>query len=308
MLRFELSTRSGVLSLPSPISVVYNSEYFVPADDISVEIPYIEGCDDGDFLFGYEDDRLVFKGQADEIVTQKNGDKITVKITARSMAGILLDNEAEPCIYFNASSSVIFDRHLRPFGFEDYTGDNEPYFGYVRISKGMSEWQVLENYCMNKYGRIPRITGNGRVIFSGLPDEKKLCFGKDEQYGYTSIKSTLRRYKTISEVRLRLEKGNMYKSTVKNNLADSRMVRRRYVDALSGGGSIDTADRMIKNSNSEQLELMLECPYRLMCEVGSSASVSDEILGRIDGLYVSRLRYILSNNEEKTVVKLRKEV
>lgn len=51
----------------------------------------------------------MFKGQIDEIITKSSGEKITVKITARSMAGILLDNEAEPCIYFNASSSVILN-------------------------------------------------------------------------------------------------------------------------------------------------------------------------------------------------------
>lgn len=95
----------------------------------------------------------MFKGQIDEIITKSSGEKITVKITARSMAGILLDNEAEPCIYFNASSSVIFERHLQPFGFNGYIGDNNPYFGYIKISKGMSQWQVLENYCVNKYGK-----------------------------------------------------------------------------------------------------------------------------------------------------------
>ena len=101
--------------LPSPIAVVYNSEFSVPADDVTLEIPYVKGCEGGDFLLGYENSSLVFKGQIDEIVTLKSSNKITVKITARSMAGILLDNEAEPCIYFNASSSVIFERHLKRY-------------------------------------------------------------------------------------------------------------------------------------------------------------------------------------------------
>lgn len=302
-----MSTGSGIRELPSPISVIYNSEYSVPADDISVEIPYTDGCDDGDFLYGYEGGRLVFKGQIDEIITQKSGEKITVKITARSMAGILLDNEAEPCIYFNASSSVIFERHLKPFGFAEYTGDNEPYFGYVKVSKGMSEWQVLENYCVNKYGRKPRITGDGRVILNGSAGSGIISFGNAESCPYTSAKKTVNRFKVISEVRLRLEQGNRYGSVVENSFADHRLVRRRYVDALDGGGSVGTADRMIKNSNSNLLEFVLECPYRLMCEVGSRARINDENLGIFDGLYVNRLRYCSDSRGERTTVTLKKE-
>ena len=161
-----MTTHSGMLLLPSPVTVVYNSEFSVPADDVTVEFPYIKGCEDGDFLYGFDGENLVFKGQIDEIITKSSGEKITVKITARSMASVLLDNEAEPCIYFNASSSVIFERHLQPFGFNGYIGDNNPYFGYIKISKGMSQWQVLENYCVNKYGKKPRITGDGKISYA----------------------------------------------------------------------------------------------------------------------------------------------
>lgn len=307
MLNFKISTGGGIINLPSPIAVTYNSELSVPADDIIIEIPYKVNCNDGDFLYGYNGEKLVFKGQIDEIITQKSKEKITVKITARSMAGILLDNEAEPCIYFNASSSVIFNKHLKPFGFNSYIGDDEPYFGYVRISKGMSEWQVLENYCVNKYGKNPRITGDGKVIFNGSADIKKVCFGKNEKYDYTSIKSTVKRYKVISEVKLRLTQGNRYGSVIKNSVADTRLVRKRYVDALSGGGSIGTADRMIKNSNSNAFEMILECPYMLMCEVGSKATVNDGVLGNFDSLYIYKWRYTSNSNGEKTVITLRRE-
>lgn len=308
MLTFKISTGSGIINLPLPIAVTYNSEFSVPADDITVEIPYTVGCDDGDFLYGYNGDKLVFKGQIDEIITQKSKEKIAVKIIARSMAGILLDNEAEPCIYFNASSSVIFNKHLKPFGFNSYIGDDEPYFGYVRISKGMSEWQVLENYCVNKYGKMPRIKGDGSVVFNIDTGKNTLFFGKNEKYDYTSIKSNVKRYKIISEVRLRLTQGNRYGSVVKNELADERLVRRRYVDALSGGGSIATADRMIQNSNGNSFEIILECPYMLMCEVGSKAIVKDSVLGDFNSLYIYKVRYTSNSNGEKTVITLRKEI
>lgn len=42
MLKFKMTTHSGMLLLPSPITVVYNSEFSVPADDVTVEFPYIK--------------------------------------------------------------------------------------------------------------------------------------------------------------------------------------------------------------------------------------------------------------------------
>lgn len=308
MLIFKITTTHGEVLLPSPISVVYNSEFSVPADNIIIEIPYTKECAKGDFLYGYEGSRLVFKGQIDEVITFKSENKITVKITARSMAGILLDNEAEPGIYYNASSSVIFERHLKPFGFADYIGDNEPCFGYVKIGKGMSEWQVLENYCVNKYGKMPRITSDGKVILNGDAGKEKLRFGKDEKYNYTSAESRIKRCKIITEVRMKVVQGNRYGSVIKNNLADTRLVRRRYVDVITGGGSVGTADRMIKNSNSNAFEIVLVCPYKLMCGVGTKAVMSDETLGRFDELYVHKIKYMADENGEKTVITLKKEI
>lgn len=308
MLKFKMTTHGGMLLLPSPVTVVYNSEFSVPADDVTVEFPYIKGCKDGDFLYGFDGENLVFKGQIDEIITKSSGEKITVKITARSMAGVLLDNEAEPCIYFNASSSVIFERHLQPFGFNGYIGDNNPYFGYIKISKGMSQWQVLENYCVNKYGKKPRITGDGRVILNGGINGEVLCFGNNESYRYISAESRIKRYKVISDVRLKVKQGNRYGSVIKNSLADTRLVRRRYVDALTGGGSVGTADRIISTSNGNAFEIELVCPYMLMCEVGNKATINDEVIGSYDGLYVHKIRYTADSKSEKTVITLKKEI
>ena len=68
MLKFKMTTHSGMLLLPSPVTVVYNSEFSVPADDVTVEFPYIKGCEDGDFLYGFDGENLVFKGQIDELM------------------------------------------------------------------------------------------------------------------------------------------------------------------------------------------------------------------------------------------------
>lgn len=85
-------------------------------------------------------------------------------------------------------------------------------------------------------------------------------------------------------------------------------MRRRYVDALTGGGSVGTADRIISTSNSNAFEIELVCPYMLMCEVGNKATINDEVIGSYDGLYVHKIRYTADSKSEKTVITLKKEI
>lgn len=82
----------------------------------------------------------------------------------------------------------------------------------------MSQWQVLENYCVNKYGKKPRITGEGRVILNGGINGEVLCFGNNESYRYISAESRIKRYKVISDVRLKVKQGNRYGSVIKTAL------------------------------------------------------------------------------------------
>ena len=37
MLKFKMTTHSGMLLLPSPVTVVYKNEFSVPADDVTVD-------------------------------------------------------------------------------------------------------------------------------------------------------------------------------------------------------------------------------------------------------------------------------
>ena len=63
-----------------------------------------------------------------------------------------------------------------------------------------------------------------------------------------------------------------------------------------------------RTNRALSFEAVVECPYRLMCEVGSKAVINDEIQGRLDGLYVHKLRYSSDGGGEKTVITLRKEI
>lgn len=117
----------------------------VPADELVMTVPYDEKFRNADILEAYDGKSLVFVGQADEIVSIVRTDGAIVRLSARSLAGRLLDNEAEPVTYVNPAAKFIFERHLKPFGIVGYDGDEYPFMGTIKIEKGMTEWQVLEN-------------------------------------------------------------------------------------------------------------------------------------------------------------------
>lgn len=308
MLSFCITTSdSKKIELPSPVSMVYNSEYSVPADDISLSFPYIgKYADKADFIFAYEGDELVFKGVVDEVITLCNSGGLKTKLNARSMAGILLDNEAKPNIYTNASPEFVFKSNLNPFGFTEFEADSTPYCGSINITKGMSEWQVLENFCRNKYSSPPRVEGNGKVIFDGRLSNEKIVFSDTGEYGYSSFKKNIKKYRMVSEVKLRLEKGKGYRSIMKNEAYDSGITRRRFVDALADRRTASTADKILDQSINSSFEITLECPYRIINVAGKRADVESSAFGNTTDLYIHSLRYTLDKNGEKTMVVLRK--
>src|SRR5574344_1842113 len=67
-----------------------------------------------------------------------------IKITARSKASLLTDNEALPIYFRNASDDVLFSKYLQPLGFTEYIGDSRCVIADQNVTKGITVWQVME--------------------------------------------------------------------------------------------------------------------------------------------------------------------
>lgn len=285
-----------------------NVDVEVPADDLTITLPYDrEISRNADFITAYLDDEEVFKGQIDEIIGIKGTDGAITKISSRSLAAALLDNEAEPLTYINPAADFIYNRHLKPFGLDEYEADDVPFFGTFKIDKGMTHWQVLRNFCVNRYGTEPRITGNGRVLFKGIEDGETVFFGKDG-IKYTTAKESIRRFKLITEVKLKLTEFGAYGGKIKNENPDCTGISRvRYVNATSDKTSVKTADNIINKSNSDSYSIRLECCGCCIDCIGKPAVFCDDLLGEFENLTVRKIRYTVDRNGEKTTVTLGKE-
>lgn len=294
--------------LEDVLTVIFNADVEVPADDLTITIPYDEKIsENADFITAFLDEKTVFKGQIDEIIGIKSTDGAITKITARSPSAFLLDNEAEPLTYINPSADFIFNRHLKPFGLTEYYADDVPFFGTLKIDKGMTHWQVLKNFCINRYGTVPRITGNGKVYFNGSENGETIFFGKSG-IDYTAIRESKRRFKLITEVKLKLTESGTYGGSIKNENPECKGIKRvRYVNATSDKTTIQTADNIISKSNSDSYSIALECVGCLIESIGRSAVLNDDMFGKIENLTVRKIRYTVGSDGEKTTVTLGKE-
>lgn len=310
MLRVYLEDLDGdIIENDMFLSVALNSENDVPADSIAVTLPY-----DGNVALNVNEivasleGNIVFRGKVDEVVCLCDEEQAVIKLSARSPAGLLLDNEAEPVTYYCPSAEFVCDKHLKPFGIEAQDADNTPLSNYFRIDKGMSHWQVLENFCKIQYGTSPHIDGNGKAFLKGKKRDESLVFGKDG-IGYISIREGRKRCELISKVRVRVEEFGGYNSSVLNNNPECRGVDRiRFVDATTKTGGLKTADKIIENSNKDSYCIMILCCGCIVDAMGCKAEIRDERLGTIDNLVVRKVQYSLGEDGEFTALELGKEI
>lgn len=311
MLSFIIKDYDGnSIQAPKALTVVINADCNVPADDLSVTFPIsTEFFNNANFIEAFKGDKLVFKGQIDEISDICNSKSAVTKITARSLAAFLLDNEAEPVTYINPAAGLIFNKHLKPFGINEYLGGEQPLFANLKINKGMTHWQVFENYCFNKYGKNPRITADGKALFQGYtPDEVITLSDKNGDINYSKIKRVFKRYKLISDVRLKLSENGMYNGSIKNTSDECRGINRvRFVNTLADTSSIGTADKIIAQSNINSMRYHVRCVGCYVDVLGKGAIIKDKRFGIIDNLIVDEIKYVLKNRSELTIIELRKK-
>lgn len=308
MLSYFFTDKNGKkFEIKNVLTAEISADVDVPADELVLVMPYDERFRNADMFEVYDDEALVFVGQADEIVSIVQNSGAIAKLSVRSLAGRLLDNEAEPVTYVNPAAKFIFERHLKPFGIAGYDGDEHAFMGKIKIEKGMTEWQVLEKFCSGRYGKSPRITGAGFALMCGTyGGAKPIVFGRNG-VGYTSLREYIKPCKVISKVKLRTEEYGGYKSVIGNNSLDGRIKRVRYVNAILDNNAVKTADRMIENGNRQSFEITVECPKCLCGIVGRRAVIDDRLVGKREGLVVKSIKYSLKKNGESTTVVLGKE-
>ena len=282
-----------------------NIEEKVPADDLTVT--FASQFDD-EFIFikVLIDDKLFFLGVVDEQVVVYLEKYIYTKFLVRSMAALLLDNEALPQVYINPDETTIFNRHIKCLGIEKFCTNNKLNAGVVEISKGQSQWNVLYNFCRACLNSYPEVATYGEVLMNGYKSDKTLKLGNKNNIPINYVHICKKQHKLISEVFVKNNYNDDYTYKLKNNIAiDKGVIRQRYLNATDTTSySVNTAIKMIEKSNADIFNIVVKSPTFLADTIGRNVIL--DINGDIyKDMYVSKITYNYNQGKESTILVLK---
>ena len=293
--------------LPAPQSVELNLSEEAPADDFLGVFPLEKSLPELDRLELWSGRELVFEGWIDEQTEEIGPAGLSLCLAARSRVALLLDNEARPQNYRMPSLKLLFERHLQPYGFTGYLGDDAPFSAALRVEKGMSEWEVLELFCRDYLHVVPRFTAEGVCDARGFVPGDELLFSNAGGLPCAFLTRSIRRCDPISEILLRPKDSADYSVRVADDgLLAAGIRRRRYLNADGEDETpAVTAQRRITTSRRDYLTYRLLSPGPLCALPGQAARVDFPVLGRIGGLVVSDIEYRLGPDGEGSRLLLR---
>ena len=289
MLNFEIKTVSGRktgFSRPLKYSIISDKD--APADSLSAvfcisgRVPVLKE------IVVRNGGETIFCGEIDRQSEVISGDSHVLEISSRSLAAILLDNEAKPQQYCMPSMPLLMSRHFAPLGFDRYTGTEKAFNGELVINKGMSQWEVLETFCEKFLHTKPKLSEDGTIDISGSDSGGSLVIGKND--GLLYIKRTVRRDTVVSDIYARTCNTGDYETYIGNERAAEFGVKRvRYVSSINhrSRSVLETREIIPKlNRKARQYELLLS--GSVLCRVGDKLRIEGESAGgRITEIHLS---------------------
>lgn len=290
----------------NPKSLTLIRERNVPAD--SLDVLFLSDMSDIEYaeIVVFDDARCVFRGIVDEQIETVFEGGFLLEINARSLAALLLDNEAMPQSCCLPNMQLFMERNFYRLGFKEYIGNDHPKSGSMSIAKGTSEWSVLEQYCKKFLNTYPRVNEDGVIDVSGS-DGETIVLTNEGEYKIISLSRVKKRCELISEYRVRTLRGNGYEMIINNENADRLGVNSvRYLNTVDNKSvGIASCYENIKESNRLYDTVKLNVSGRVLANIGDWIVLPDYGLGN---LRVYKLRYELDGDNEVTMLELYKEV
>ncbi len=293
----------------SPNFVTIDIDKQAPADSMTVTFECNERVDEIKEIKAYIEDDLIFNGIIDEqqFIIMNSG--IFLKLYIRSKAGLLLDNEALPQIYNFATLNTIFERHIKPYGFIGIEGNKDTMIEKLSVTKGMSEWDVLNNFCAVVLGITPRVTVDGYIDLTDPELDDILYINeKNSKICNYLAKEKIKRCDQISQSYVRVHKGGAYDGLVSNEEAISKgIVRKRYVNIVDNNKmTMQYVENQVEKSNKDSYELNLTLNGYIKVRLGTRVEIDNKVLGNVKNLIVDKIRYTLNPESDFTELTLRR--
>lgn len=289
----------------NPKSVTLIREKYVPAD--SLDVLFLSNMSEIEFaeIAVFDGKKCIFRGIVDEQVETVSDSGFLLEINARSLAALLLDNEAMPQSCCLPNMQLFMERNFSRLGFNKYIGVDNPKSGSMSITKGTSEWSVLEQYCKKFLDTYPRVNEDGVIDISGGESETTVLTNNDKNR-VISLSRVKKRCEVISEYRVRTLRGNGYEMIIGNNNADRLNINSvRYLNTVDNRNvGIASCYENIEESNRLYETARIVVSGRLLVNVGDLIVLPDYGL---KNLKVVKMRYEVDGDKELTRLEVETE-
>ena len=119
-----------------------------------------------------------FFGVVDEICLEETVHGRRLQVHGRSLAALLLDNDAGEIVYPYATWRDIFAGHVQPHGLQADCRAELPPVAEFAVPSGSSEWTVLQRFCCEYGGQKLRVDERGVLRIGALETGRRLIVGE----------------------------------------------------------------------------------------------------------------------------------
>ncbi|WOC32149.1 MULTISPECIES: hypothetical protein [Caproicibacterium] len=272
--------------LPAPVSVSLQKDEDAPAAGLQAVFPAWEDVPCAAFFRVEEIDGTVwFDGVVDTLM-QTDGAARLLKLTARSRAALLLDSEALPCLYARPSLPQLIRDHAVPYGFAGAAGCTDIFEVPYTVEKGISEWQVLAEFCQNYLGQTLREMDGVLTAEAQNGGEALLLGGKGIPYMQVCEQRNF--YRGLSEI-WEYNNGIWKKRAQDSFVQQLGLLRcRRTTDAAA----------LLQTAQKAMLSVTVLCAGWVRAQTGQKAVLNHR--GKTRELRIGQVLYSLSASGKTT--------
>ncbi|WP_099204669.1 hypothetical protein [Scatolibacter rhodanostii] len=291
----EMKDHSRFL-LGRAISTYFNREEGVPADSLTVKFSADSVWENLYRVYAYQEGELVFSGIVDEQNTHLDKKGFTVELVCRSLAALLLDNEAEPMTLRNPSWRVMCLKYAESFGLSAKESVHSVEVkGDFEIKKGESCWTVLSRYAEQFLGGKLTVNKKGELLWKQEEPRTR------ELHSIISAQQRYCPYKKISRIWIQNAAG-AYQIGYNNEKTEG-ISRQRFFSYQDNRSPI----AYVNQTEQEVVQWEIQCADFIMAEPGDRVQLNiTGFLPQTD-LYIHRIRYTESADGVRTIFVLREK-
>ena len=279
----------GSIKLPTVTEWTFRYGFGTPCDSFEITCLWEMGneldLEGACRFYADHDGERVFTGVVDEYacVFDRQGGRL--ELSGRGMAALLLDNEALPLEYQQATCADIIADHVTPYGIETIGGNRLNPVNAFHITSGVSEWSVVEEFLRYYNGLTPRFDRMGRLLLDPPGDGQTMAV--DDRTAVSALEYRHDRYGVLSQVVVRHRTVGVSQTVTDQNFAAQGGQARRVISVPNTTGTAAmryTAEYQLRASRRERRRCTLTLAGGFFVQPGQLVQVNRAGFGA-NGIY-----------------------